>query len=48
MSAKAKQKKHLSAGLTLTYFVVNILMFLLVNIKILFVSNMTLIDKRVI
>ena len=27
MSAKAKLKKHRSTGLTLTYFVVNILMF---------------------
>ena len=42
VSAKAKEKKDRSESLTLTYFVVNILMFLLVNIQILFVSNMTL------
>ena len=42
MSAKAKEKKDRSESLTLTYFVVDILMFLLVNIQILFVSNMTL------
>ena len=42
VSAKAKEKKDRSESLTLTYFVVNILMFLLVNIQILFASNMTL------